>query len=373
MDVHIAKTQAEREAIYALRDEIYKSEIETPQHYSRAGQDQEDATAQLLYVKKDGQVVGAVRLNFAADVSFSEYYTGIFGHEQFRQVIPDEKMVLASRFSVHPEHRAGDAALSLIMASAQISHRRGIEAGFADCRLMLLPLYTMLGFRTYRRPCHYKYMGTLAPLLFVAGDLHHVRKVGSPLATLAAVDSPEITETARRLLAVLPKQPVILSAQAHRYSFWPPLFTVLGRPPAMRGVLAGLGEPEVRELLSRSYIIDFAPGDVVLQCGHRAWERWLVLSGDVEADKQTVSPGALIGGGRDLATRWHGVSARVGPSGARLLSIDERNLEQLRSGPSQVHAQFLANLANGDSPPLSSSALAAFSASTAGSEKPGSL
>lgn len=69
----VATTEAEREAIYRLRYEIYVEEMnifgDGADHAQRRLEDANDATARLMYAAIDGEVVGSMRLNFGADAA----------------------------------------------------------------------------------------------------------------------------------------------------------------------------------------------------------------------------------------------------------------------------------------------------------------
>ena len=73
--LRFASTDAEREAIYRLRYDIYIGEMhfeDAADHEQRRMSDLDDATAHLLSISEDAQVIGTLRLNFGADAPFSE-------------------------------------------------------------------------------------------------------------------------------------------------------------------------------------------------------------------------------------------------------------------------------------------------------------
>ncbi len=100
--------------------------------------------------------------------------------------------------------------------------------------------------------------------------------------------------------------------------------------------MAGLTASELRALLGLSYLVDWAGGGTLLRAGHPVTERWLVLSGQVEVDGAPVPPWSIIGGSGQPGGTQHDVDARIGESGARLLSLDERKLRQALAADNRV-------------------------------------
>lgn len=344
---HLAATAAERAAIYRLRHEIYALECGFRTQGAgdyQPGEDAWDAKATHLYATLRGELVGALRVSFGADDALADELLPAYELARFQSVVPRAGMAVTSRLALAREHRAGPAALELLIESARLQQERGVALSFGDSPLGLLPFYSSIGFRLYTAPYHHAIAGTLVPFVLAAGDLAHLRAMDSPLLVLADATAPELDETAQRLRELLPPRPPLLAARSHANPFWAELFAALGPPPFERGPLAGLAESELESLLGPSYLVDWPPGRTLLRPGPPISERWLLLSGPVEVNGVEVPPLSILGGASRPEDRRHELDARIGRAAARLLSLDERRLQRALAAKTRAAARLAANL-----------------------------
>ncbi len=340
---HLATTAAERDAIYRLRYEVYALENGfrapgTADH--RAWEDASDAQATHLYATAGGKLMGALRIVYGADAAFPEEIRRAYDLARFQPSVPPEKMAITSRFALQRAHRAGPAALQFFVESARQQHARGVALSLGDSHLNLLPFYTALGFRTYAAPYHHPVAGTLVPFVLITSDVEHLRKVGSPLLALADASSHPFAEPAPPKQDFFFGRAPLRGARSDAMRFWEDLYAALGPPPFEQGPLAGLGVSELRSLLGLSYLVDWPGESVLLRSGHPVTERWLLLSGQVEVEGAPLPPLSIVGGAAQDGDARHEVDARVGPSGALLLSLDERKLRQTLSASGRVTDQL---------------------------------
>lgn len=77
LDIHIATTQAELQAIYRLRYQVYVEELgatmEYADHSTQELCEPWDETGENISAWQEGRLVGCVRFNSAATTDFSEY------------------------------------------------------------------------------------------------------------------------------------------------------------------------------------------------------------------------------------------------------------------------------------------------------------
>lgn len=339
LSFRLATTAAEREAIYRLRYDVYAREngfrAQGPADH-RAWEDASDDKSAHLYATADGELVGALRILYGVDAAFPDETSRAYDLGRFYSSVPPEKVAVTSRFALKREYRAGTAALQFFIESARLLRARGVALSFGDSPLNLLPFYNSLGFRTYTTPYHHPVAGALVPFVLVAGDLAHLRQVGSPLLALTDASTPELDDAARRVRDILAGRAPLCGARSDAARFWEDLQAALGPPPFVQGPLAGLTASELRALLGLSYLVDWAGGGTLLRAGHPVTERWLVLSGQVEVDGALVPPWSIIGGSGQPGGTQHDVDARIGESGARLLSLDERKLRQALAADNRV-------------------------------------
>lgn len=335
----LATTAAEREAIYRLRYEIYALENGFSAHGPAAPLAWEDACdgeASHLCARVGGELVGALRIQYGAAAALPEALCRAYDLARFDAVVARHQVAVTSRFALRREYRAGATALQVFTESARLQRAQGVVLSFGDSPLSLLPFYTSLGFQTYTAPYHHPVAGVLIPFVLVAGDLEHLRQVGSPLLCLADAATPAVDAAALRVRGLIAGGGPLLGARSDASRFWQELHAALGPAPLAAGPLAGLTASELRGLLGLSYLVDWPAGSTLLRRGHPATERWLVLSGAVEVAGRRVPPLSIVGGSAQATGSQHEVDACIGESGARLLSLDERKLRQTLAGPGRL-------------------------------------
>lgn len=354
--ITIADATAHLDAILRLRAEIYEVEGGfRPQpgdaaahsaplaRNARAWQDASDARSVHALATVNGVLVGALRALPGADDELLAEVAEKYDLARFAPVVPRTRMAVVSRFALRREWRAGPLALDLFVAMARCLRARGVALTFGDCRFGLAPFYTSLGLQTYAAPYHDAIGGALLPLLLPTGDLEHLRRVGSPLASLVDDSAPAVDDVALAVRELVGASPVVLGSKSH-----PALFAraldVLGPPPHASGPLAGLSAAELRNLLAPSYVVDWPAGRTLLARGQPISERWILLEGDVLVDGEPAPPLSIVGGADTEGGLHQAYDARIGPRGARLLSLDERKLGTLLAAPSRLAERLRENV-----------------------------
>lgn len=289
--VRLATSVGERNAIYRLRYDLYVSRQnlfeDVADHDRRFLVDDGDATSRLFYAAVDGEVVGTIRINWGAEHEFSKEMRETFALEHFQSVVPLEDMLVFSRFVVSPEHRGGLVPYQLMLACAEFSVTQGAELAFCDCEPHLVGLYQRLGFRPYRPLYDHPTSGLLVPLLMIGADLGYLARIGSPLRqTLARRTKP--VDVAERILAILPERGPVRGAEFEgEGKYWSEILGWLDhRDDAGQAFFDRLDREEIRQLLSKSHILDCRRGDALIRRGHVSRTLYILLEGSLEVREQ---------------------------------------------------------------------------------------
>jgi hypothetical protein len=114
--VRVAKTDAERRAIYEFRYQVYIEEMGKPyshaNHVQKQVSDQLDDHATLLYSERAGRIVGTVRINWGEDPAAFHAFFKSCGLANF-QCFPNRSLSFCSRLMVDRDHRYSAIAAAL--------------------------------------------------------------------------------------------------------------------------------------------------------------------------------------------------------------------------------------------------------------------
>ncbi len=190
IEIREATSDAELEAIFRFRYEIYVEEMGRKQKYAdqvaRRITDPLDANGWNVGAWRDGQLVGVVRTN-PFDDPVTDEYAALY------KVKSDTRnnAVIVTRLMTAPSIRKSDLATRL----AVDCHKRICLAGrrdvYIDCNDYLVRWFESLGFRAEREVEHLEY-GTVSVMYVDLYDRENFRSCGSPF--LASLDELEIIE-----------------------------------------------------------------------------------------------------------------------------------------------------------------------------------
>ncbi|MFN7591590.1 MAG: N-acyl amino acid synthase FeeM domain-containing protein [Planctomycetota bacterium] len=148
LQVRVAHTPVELEAIYRFRYDVYVREmgkpLSTADHANGLLTDGFDAGAIQYFVGDDTQVIGAMRLhagNLPAAV-VERLDAARFG-------LPVSKLGFVSKAMVSRDRRGSMSFLAMAKTAYETAAARGVELGLIHCRRDLVPLYERIGYRAY--------------------------------------------------------------------------------------------------------------------------------------------------------------------------------------------------------------------------------
>jgi GNAT superfamily N-acetyltransferase len=348
-----AESEADREAIYRLRYDIYVEEMGYPfpgaDHLGRRLAEPMLRPTRLLMAEEGGALVGTLQFNWGAECGFTDHERRIYRLSDFVAFVGDESVMIAGRFMTRPSHRDTDLPALMLGRMFEFALDNGVRLLFGDCRPHLINNYLRLGFRTFARTYNDPVAGMLAPLVFVIDDVAHLARIKSHLAPLFRAKRPGAPDAiVPRILDVLPKAtPVRLLSNPAGAPDWTGLETTLAEDEF--SIFHGMAPDEVARLIEMSPVIECASGDRIV--GQDLAERsvFVVLDGAVEVlrDGKSVTlltRGAVFG---EIAFLL-GIerTADVVAVGAtRVIALRERALNELIASESKLAARFLLNLA----------------------------
>ncbi len=170
MNVKIAKTETELKAVRELRYLVNFKEL--GKDYLFENEENIDKEATVLYVEKEGQVLGTVRCTFVHFNSEIETYWGL------SMPISKSKIGLSDRLAVLPAYRNSRAAYGLITQIYKQALLEGSSLALMECESRLLKFYEHMGFKAFREVM-YNY-GLRYQLYINPWNASHLAEVRSP-------------------------------------------------------------------------------------------------------------------------------------------------------------------------------------------------
>jgi hypothetical protein len=352
--IHLAESEAEKEAVYRFRYDVYVEEMgrygAAADHANRRLVEPEDATARIFYAAEDGRVVATSRFTWGGDAPFSERLVEHYQLAPFLAEMAPERIAVGERGMVVPELRGSPLFAELGRFSQAFISEKRIELIFGACEPHLLSLYVGQGCRTFsKKNINSREAGFLIPIVTVVEDIEYLRRIGSPNAATAkdwGADA-RIPDCVERL--VTHGGNVISQRLTASGTFWGEIHGALERLGQARAApFDGLGEEQARRCLGKSNIIDCAAGDHVLKKGGVARNMFVVLEGTLEVrDGETLvrilSPGDVFGEMAFLLEQPRAADVYAATD-ARILSLSEGTLRKLIESDPDVAARLLLNV-----------------------------
>jgi len=186
--IKVAQTDAERDAIYRFRYQVYIEEMGKPyrhaDHERKRLSDPLDENATLLYFAREDKILGTLRINWGEDLTAFRTFAKSFNLGRFKS-FPATSISFCSRLMVHKDHRSSAIAAHLSTAAYQLGRDRGVQFNFVHCVPRLLRLFERMGFRQYKQHFQDAEVGEQVPLVLVVEDIEHLKAIGSPFVAIA--------------------------------------------------------------------------------------------------------------------------------------------------------------------------------------------
>jgi Cyclic nucleotide-binding domain len=287
-------------------------------------------------------------LTFGADRPFPAEFADIYSMDTFLPVVSREAMVVGSRLAVGKAHRGSAVTLALIAEATRLAVRRRVELGFCDCQPHLINTYARLGFRpccqTYNDPTG----GLVVPLVMLFSDGDYLRRVCSPLLGTALDPDVPTSQLARKAASLLPSHPPVRSLEHIEEYDWSSEIAAGLTGQALR-LFEDLDGSQLAQILAHSHIIDIAPASHLIRQGHGTRTMYVLLGGELRyqaGSRQlaTAQIGEVVGDVAFFLQTSRAINVIAGPSGARVLSLNEPALRSVMESHSAAAAILLFNL-----------------------------
>ncbi len=354
LEVKIATTAEEREAIFHFRYQVYVKEMKQQQdradHRRQWLRDSTDEGAILFYIADGREVIATLRRNLADSRSrWPAEWTAAFALDRFASFGPTALSV-SSRFMIAHHWRQSTLAGRLVVAAYQHAREVGARFDFTLSRLHVVDLDEHVGFRRYTDNYYDEsYGGLLVPMVCVMEDAAYLRAVGSPFARAARHFTDDSTpgDWFCRQFAQPNLLPARLGSPEQR---WSNLTRTLGGPPEQTvRLLHGASAPEAKLLLKHAILHPVRAGEVILQPGTHIGALFVVISGAVELSFPDGRPSQMVRSGEcfgaeGLLENSLSEAKIVAQSDAQLLVLPETAISLAIEG-NQAMRRVLSNLA----------------------------
>jgi hypothetical protein len=349
VEVFRAQSEQDREQLFQFRYGVYVQEMgryrQTADHRGRRLIEPEDAHSVLYGAREDGQVVGTSRLTLGAD-GFSPRQIDQYGLGPFLAEVPARLMAIGERLMVAPHLRGWAVASQLRELAREDVETGGVRLVFGNCEPHLLSMNLSAGGRTYaEHNINSEEAGYLIPLMFLDGDTDGLA------AAIGSLDGDGHPRLPRCIEAALARGDTVRSASVMAPGeYWAHIQGALERLEEEElHAFAGLDPSERKECISRSNIIECAPGDRVLMQGGSSQNLFLVLDGTLEVRHRgrlvnVLGPGDVFGEMAFLLELPRQSDVYAATPGVRILSLSDGTLRKLMAEEPSLAAKLLLNI-----------------------------
>ena len=288
--VSLARTPAQREAVYRLRYDVYMRELkkgylENVDHEHAWIRDPEDEQAgvSIFYTGTEDSMTGSLRLQVWEPGRIPQAVCERYSLHLFPG-IEAHKVSEAARLVIRSDMRGGRLLASLALTAFEhVVANHDVFVCFLYCSPGLVRAYMRLGFRPYPGYVIPNEDGIRLPMFLVAADIEHLESIGSPLAPLMQRRFPADAMPADipLFLQRVREQPCHYETDAAQV--WREVRDQLLAGPRTRSpFLEGISEQDVEVLCDHGFIMEIPAEKVVLREGLVERELYLVLRGEFE-------------------------------------------------------------------------------------------
>jgi predicted GNAT family N-acyltransferase len=189
LEVQVATTPEEKQAIYQFRYNIYIEEmrkcLQYANHTEKTLEDKLDKTAMLLYIKFEDEIIATVRKNLLSSSSLPENLSQVFAIHQFTAAFSTQTLSFSSRLMVAPRWRNSSILGMIVMEFYRDARARNLQFDFSHAAPWLIPFYENLGYRRYIDNFLDEDAGLQIPMVLLMEDVEHLRAVRSPFYRVA--------------------------------------------------------------------------------------------------------------------------------------------------------------------------------------------
>ena len=355
--VHVAETEAEREAVFAFRYSVYATELGRKlgdaDHERKLVHDPEDAKpyTTLLYTgDSSGGLTGTVRIRQWGPGEVPAKDWDAFCMERF-PCLGQMRTAEIGRLMIEPGHRGQRGLLSMAFSVYQVCAAHGVDAGFANCATGLVRHYRLLGFRTYAGRLMPTPDGIEVPLVLVPSDRAYLDQVGAFIAPFADVffgpgkHAPVDIQLWAHVLDA-DSAPVSFDAAA----IWERVDRARQAAGDRPSMLDSLSEDTVRKLTEKGFLMSVPAGELLTEKDLTQREIFVILDGVFEVhdgDRRVclLGQGDVIGEIGFFGTSGRRTASVTAASEGQVLVLRRRFVDELMKSDPASAAEVLFGLA----------------------------
>ena len=166
--------------VWRFRHQVYVEELRKVDAPDDSGllADELDATAINLVATRDGEMIGACRINRVRDGGLGEYA----GYHDLDALGAGDQQAacVVTRLMLGARHRGGTVFLKICFRLLTIAQEHSLRWVFIDCQPDRVGLFESLGFVEYAQPRRHTMFGMSNRLRLDLADREHLRSVNSP-------------------------------------------------------------------------------------------------------------------------------------------------------------------------------------------------
>ena len=186
LEIKIANSNEEKEAIYKFRYDIYITEMKRAtcaDHENNLVKDWMDETGVQIYAVKDKELVGIVRTNKRrhGSVEFESDYL----LNSFSELYPD-KISTTTKLMVKKIHRKDIITFKLISNIYEYGIHSDISLDFINVNSPLEKFYQKMGYRKYKSNFNHPEYGEVIPMVLFLNDVSYLTNIKSPFLRTAS-------------------------------------------------------------------------------------------------------------------------------------------------------------------------------------------
>lgn len=354
--IGIAETDAEKNAVYRMRYEIYVDEMnefrDTADHDKRLFFEPEDANGRIFYATQNDKVIGTLRCTLSNDAELPQHIIEDYSLHTFLNEVPPTAIAIIEHILIVGELRNTDLLFNLYTALLDLCNKLRIQLIFTHCPPHLLNLYQSLGFRTYSKNNIHTSKGEfLIPLVLVVEDIDYLQHIHSPLAAMLQDFGSE-----KKIPSCI-NQNITQTSAVKSYElsspgkYWGEVYNSLNKVAGLHiAAFDGFNAGEIARCLAKSNIMTCQAGDHLIVKGSVSQNLFVVLDGTLEVrDDDTpialLTAGDIFGEMAFLLEHARTKDVFAATDNTRVLSLSETMLHQLIRTDPAIAAKLLINIA----------------------------
>jgi predicted GNAT family N-acyltransferase len=189
LEIRLATTPTELEAVYKFRYSIYieemgQSESYADHHNKRIIDSLDGPHANVLAAWDNNQIVGTLRSSFIRDGGVGDYLDYYHLQHLSRETL--SKISISTRFMLHPAFRCGTLAGRLVCETYRIGLEQGLETNYCDCDPRVASFFARLGYVTVTENFVHPEFGLGSIMKLNLHDKEHLEQLRSPFHKILA-------------------------------------------------------------------------------------------------------------------------------------------------------------------------------------------